>query len=251
MQPSNNGSGDEGDGKIAGVDLKVVGGVVLALGIAAIAGGSYVYRDQIKDMLNWFIGVVDDWGSWGYVAYAFVYTVLELVIIPAIPLTMAAGVLFGSVPGLIVVSIASTAAAAIAFLITRYAARDKVADLAKDNKKFAAIDKAIGKDSFKVVFLLRLSPLLPLALSNYLYGLTSVDFVPYVLGSWLGMLPGTVAYVSAGSYGRKLMDGADTGGGISNWQIALGIAVTLVAVGYIGKLAKNALDEVDEEATSS
>lgn len=50
----------------------------------------------------------------------------------------------------------------------------------------------------QVVLLLRLSPLLPLALSNYLYGLTSVDFVPYVLGSWLGMLPGTIAYVSAG-----------------------------------------------------
>ena len=135
----------------------------------------------------------------------------------------------------------------------------QISELATDNKKFAAIDKAIGKDSFKVssletcaftclalagctlqcgpctiacrkqlwdntaipaavvlqplhygivsktpmlvpqvVLLLRLSPLLPLALSNYLYGLTSVDFVPYVLGSWLGMLPGTIAYVSAG-----------------------------------------------------
>ena len=49
------------------------------------------------------------------------------------------------------------------------------------------------------MLLLRLSPLLPLALSNYLYGLTSVDFAPYVLGSWLGMLPGTFAYVSAGA----------------------------------------------------
>lgn len=164
---------------------------------------------------------MDDWGSWGYVAYTFVYTALELVIIPAVPLTMASGVLFGVIPGTIVVSLASTAAAAIAFLISRYAARDKVlvasteegrtgfsptstqhppvlllwqrrqhvfsltlvyagglgmlrccqynlrlppslfatmtlcinpqiADLAKDNKKFTAIDKAIGKDSFKV-----------------------------------------------------------------------------------------------------
>ena len=71
-------------------------------------------------------------------------------------------------------------------------------ELAKGNKSFAAIDRAIGKDSFKVVLLLRLSPLLPLAASNYLYGLTSVGLVPYILGSWLGMLPGTLAYVSAG-----------------------------------------------------
>ena len=68
--------------------------------------------------------------------------------------------------------------------------------LAKDNAKFAAVDRAIGKQSLKVVTLLRLSPLLPLALSNYLYGLTSVDLSSYVLGSWLGMLPGTIAYVT-------------------------------------------------------
>ena len=52
----------------------------------------------------------------------------------------------------------------------------------------------------QIVTLLRLSPLLPLALSNYLYGLTSVDLGSYVLGSWAGMLPGTIAYVAAGAH---------------------------------------------------
>ena len=54
-----------------------------------------------------------------------------------------------------------------------------------------------------MVTLLRLSPLLPLALSNYLYGLTSVDLPSYVAGSWLGMLPGTIAYVTAGAVTLK------------------------------------------------
>jgi uncharacterized membrane protein YdjX (TVP38/TMEM64 family) len=245
-----NSSLDESDGSedsSGGIDLKVVGALAAVAGVALLAGGGYVYRDTIKDAISWFISVVDDWGPYGYVAYTFVYTALELIIIPAVPLTMASGVLFGVGPGTVVVSLASTAAAAIAFLITRYAARDKIAGLARDNKKFAAIDKAIGKDSFKVVLLLRLSPLLPLSLSNYLYGLTSVDFVPYVLGSWLGQLPGTFAYVSAGSYGRKVIDGADAGGGISSWQIAVGAAVTILAIGYIGRLAKQALDEVDDD----
>lgn len=61
---------------------------------------------------------------------------------------------------------------------------------ASGHPKFAAIDAAIGRDGFRVVALLRLSPLLPLAASNYLYGLTSVDLGSYVLASWLGMLPG-------------------------------------------------------------
>ena len=74
----------------------------------------------------------------------------------------------------------------------------QILELAEKNNKFRAVDKAIGKNSFKVVTLLRLSPLLPLALSNYFYGLTSVDLGSYVAGSWLGMLPGTVLYVIAG-----------------------------------------------------
>jgi len=78
------------------------------------------------------------------------------------------------------------------------AARDRIQDIANKNAKFKAIDRAIGKNSLKIVTLLRLSPLLPLALSNYLYGLTSVDLGSYVLGSWAGMLPGTIAYVAAG-----------------------------------------------------
>lgn len=77
-------------------------------------------------------------------------------------------------------------------------ARERVAELAQSNARFKAIDRAIGRNGLKVVTLLRLSPLLPLALSNYLYGLTSVDLPSYVAGSWAGMLPGTIAYVAAG-----------------------------------------------------
>ena len=73
-------------------------------------------------------------------------------------------------------------AASIAFLIARYFARERILKLVQGNKKFLAIDKAIGENGFKVVTLLRLSPLLPFSLGNYLYGLTSVKFIPYVLG---------------------------------------------------------------------
>lgn len=68
----------------------------------------------------------------------------------------------------------------------------QVREWVSKDPRFAAVDRAIGKDGFRVVALLRLSPLLPLAASNYIYGLTSVDLTSYVLGSWLGMLPGEV-----------------------------------------------------------
>ena len=71
-------------------------------------------------------------------------------------------------------SFSATVAATVAFLIARFVARDKIRELAGKNPKFLAIDRAIGEDGFRVVALLRLSPLLPFALGNYLYGLTSV-----------------------------------------------------------------------------
>lgn len=75
-------------------------------------------------------------------------------------------------------------AATVAFLIARYFARDRILKLVEGNKKFLAIDKAIGENGFRVVTLLRLSPLLPFSLGNYLYGLTSVKLIPYVLGRY-------------------------------------------------------------------
>jgi uncharacterized membrane protein YdjX (TVP38/TMEM64 family) len=85
----------------------------------------------------------------------------------------------------------------------------QILKFAQKNKKFAAIDRAIGRDSFKFVTLLRLSPLLPLSASNYLYGLTSVELGPYVLGSFLGMLPGTYAFVGTGHVGKAVLEGGN------------------------------------------
>lgn len=199
-----------------------------------------------------FIHLVERWGPLGYAAYIGVYAGLELLAVPAIPLTMTAGAIFGVLPGTAVVSVASTLAATGAFLIARYVARDRVATWAAGNRRFAAIDRAIGRDGFRVVALLRLSPLLPLAASNYLYGLTSVDLGAYVAASWLGMLPGTLAYVAAGTYGREFLAGSEAAGGaggsgVAWWQVGLGLAFSAAAVAYVGRLAQQALEAVEAE----
>lgn len=225
--------------------LTVTGGVGLLL------LGGYVFQDQIKSFLDYFIGAVEQWGPWGYVGYAAVYTSLEVLALPAIPLTMTAGVIFGPVEGTILVSVAATIAATIAFLLARYAARDKVLAWASRNPKFAAIDRAIGRDGLKFVMLLRLSPLLPLAASNYLYGLTSVDLSSYVIGTFFGMLPGTWAYVTTGHVGKAVLTEGEGALPLESWQIVLGLSVTLVALGFVGQLARKAIEEVDDEEQGS
>ncbi|XP_028105080.1 uncharacterized protein LOC114304108, partial [Camellia sinensis] len=110
--------------------------------------------------------------------------ILELMVhilaIPVIPLTMSVGLLFGSIIGTIIVSISGTVDASVVFQIARYFACDHILKLVEGNKKFLAIDKAIGENGVKVVTFLLWSPLLPFSLGNYLYGLTSVKFVPCV-----------------------------------------------------------------------
>eukprot|EP01026_Neomeris_dumetosa_P031342 TRINITY_DN2486_c0_g1_i4.p1 TRINITY_DN2486_c0_g1~~TRINITY_DN2486_c0_g1_i4.p1 ORF type:complete len:333 (+),score=51.67 TRINITY_DN2486_c0_g1_i4:193-1191(+) len=233
----------EEEGGIGGwyASVGVVGGIAVLIGLG------YLLQDQIKTFLEVFIHVVENWGIWGILSYGVVYTGLEVLAVPAIPLTMTAGVIFGILPGTIVVSIAGTIAATISFLIARYVARERVMKIVGTNSKLAAIDRAIAKDGFSVVVLLRLSPLLPLAISNYFYGLTSVDLTSYVLGSWLGMLPGTFAYVFAGSASRNVFLEGQAGSGLAWWQIALGIGSTVLALLYVGRVAKRALEKYERE----
>ncbi|GKV09229.1 hypothetical protein SLEP1_g20766 [Rubroshorea leprosula] len=243
------GDGEGGLERNTAVKGTILGGVLLLGAVGGFAAVGYVYKDQINAFLNQFSTFIEGYGPAGYALFVAVYAGLEVLAIPAIPLTMSAGLLFGSVIGTIIVSISGTVAASVAFLIARYFARERILKLVQGNKKFLAIDKAIGENGFRVVTLLRLSPLLPFSLGNYLYGLTSVKFVPYVLGSWLGMLPGTWAYVSAGAFGRAIIQeesGIALGGG--NGQLltlGLGLLATALAAVYVTRLAKDAVKDID------
>ncbi|XP_077231757.1 SNARE associated Golgi protein family isoform X1 [Tasmannia lanceolata] len=239
-------SGLEGQTAIKGT---IFAGLLLVGVVGGFASVGYFYKDQINAFLTQFSGFIEGYGPSGYALFVAVYAGLEILAIPAIPLTMSAGLLFGSFTGTIIVSISGTVAATVAFLIARYFARERILKLVKGNKKFLAIDKAIGENGFRVVTLLRLSPLLPFSLGNYLYGLTSVKFVPYVLGSWLGMLPGTWAYVSAGAFGRAILqeesDMGLPGGNDQLLTLGLGLLATALAATYVTRLAKDAVKDIE------
>lgn len=227
----------------------LLAGAVLVGVVGGFGAAGYVYKDQINTFLTHFSGFIEGYGTAGYALFILAYAGLEVLAIPAVPLTMSAGLLFGSVTGTIMVSISGTLAASVAFLIARYFARERILKMVEGNKKFLAIDKAIGENGFKVVTLLRLSPLLPFSLGNYLYGLTSVKFLPYVLGSWLGMLPGTWAYVSAGAFGRAIIQDEteiSLGGNSQLLTLGIGLLVTAIAATYVTRLAKDAVKDIDE-----
>jgi len=176
------------------------------------------------------------------------YVTCEMLGVPALPLTMSAGALFGVVKGTALVSTAGVAAAGGGFLVARYALRERITRLLDGNSKWASINRALGANSFRIITLLRLSPLMPFSLSNYAYGVTRLQLLPYLAGSWLGMLPGTLAYVSAGSVG-----GAVAQHGLSGVDAPLGAGllggalVALGSAGYIARLVSESVQTEEEE----
>lgn len=200
----------------------------------------------------------DAWDFWGPLALGAAYVVAALAFVPGSALTLAAGAVFGLVWGTVTVSLASTTTAALAFLIARYLARDKVARQAKRFPKFQAIDRAIGEGGWKIIAMLRLSPAVPFSLGNYLFGLTAIRFWPYVLASWLFMLPGTFMYVylgHIGTEGLRSAAGAERGRTPGEWTLlAVGLMATIAVTVYVTRLARKVLRQqtnIEEEGASS
>jgi uncharacterized membrane protein YdjX (TVP38/TMEM64 family) len=202
----------------------------------------------VQQWLRTFNAGVARMGVAGILIFICVYAVATVLLAPGSILTIGAGFVFGLWKGVLAVSAGATLGAALAFLVARFAARDRVEAIAQRNEKFRNIDKAIGKQGAKLIFLLRLNPVIPFNLSNYFYGLTAVKFWPYVLASWIGMIPGTFLYVYIGAASKVAVSAAAGGEAVKHgWQywtfMGIGLAATIVATVWVTKIARDALTE--------
>lgn len=214
--------------------------VLLALGLIALAAAWHFF--PVNDWVNAFNNWVEKQGAWGYVIFILTYAVATVCFFPGSLMTIGAGLAFGLWRGFAVVSMGATLGAALAFLVARYFVRGRVEKAAHDNPKFAAMDEAIGREGWKMVALLRLSPLLPFNLSNYLYGVTKIGFWPYLAASWIGMMPGTFLYVYLGAAGKEASGGGS--GGPWKWVLfGAGLIATIVVTIWISRLAKKAVPQ--------
>jgi uncharacterized membrane protein YdjX (TVP38/TMEM64 family) len=221
----------------------------ICLGAVALVGLIVLGR-QVGAHLPQFARWVNGLGVWGPVVFILGYVVAAVAFVPGSLLTLAAGAIWGIFPGVPYVFLAAVLGASAAFLAARYLARTAVERRLAGNRRFAAIDRAVGVQGRKLVFLLRLSPVFPFNLLNYALGLTSVRFVDYVAAS-VGMLPGTFLYVY---YGKLVGDLAALAGGAAVQKgtayymvLALGLVATLVVTTLVTRTAQRALKEATEE----
>ena len=175
---------------------------LVLVALFATAAWKLPLRQWAESFILWVRG----FGSPGAFLYGLVYAAGTVLMIPGSALTAGAGLVYGTLIGVLIVSPASVLGATVAFLIARYFARNWVEKKLQNYPKFTAIDRAVGKQGFKLVLLIRLQPVLPFVLLNYALGLTRVRLRDYVLASWLGMLPATIVYVYLGSALHNVSD---------------------------------------------
>ncbi|MEE8143428.1 MAG: DUF547 domain-containing protein [Planctomycetota bacterium] len=216
--------------------IQLISVILIVAGILALVK-ALPLGEGISQLQGWVQGL----GVWGPVVWGLLYILFALAFIPGSLLTMAAGALFGLVWGPITVSIASTTAGALGYLIARHLARDKVKEQARKYPRFAAVDRAIESGGWKIVGMLRLSPAFPYSVSNYLYGLTAIRFWPYVVTSWIAMLPGTFMYVYFGRAGLSLAEAGQTPS--TRTLTWVGLLLTVVVTVYITRLAGRTIRE--------
>jgi uncharacterized membrane protein YdjX (TVP38/TMEM64 family) len=200
----------------------------------------------VREWLTNFNDWVGQMGVLGIFIFIGVYALATILLAPGSILTIGAGFAFGLWKGFFAVSGGATLGAALAFLVARFIARAKIQAIAHRNEQFREVDSAIGKQGAKLIFLLRLSPVIPFNLSNYFYGLTGVRFWPYVLASWIGMMPGTFLYVYIGTAGKAAVAAASGGEAMKHgWQywtvLGVGLAATLAVTIWVTKIARGAL----------
>ncbi|MEA5602977.1 TVP38/TMEM64 family protein [Nostoc sp. UHCC 0252] len=208
-----------------------------------IVAKQFNFQGLLQTSIIW----VESLGVLGPIAYIVIYNLATLLFIPGSLLTLKGGCLFGVFWGSIYVLIAAIVGATLAFIIGRYLSRDWVSRQIDKHPKFKAIDLAVAKEGWKIVFLTRLSPIFPFNLLNYAFGVTQVSLKDYILGSF-GIIPGTVMYVYIGSLAGNLAmintSHQPTTSETQAWQWIMqvvGLIATVAVTVYITKIAQKAL----------
>ncbi len=229
-----------------GLPLARIGAGVLALAALVVLGRTL--GDQIPVFAHWVEGL----GLWGPVVFVLAYSAAVVAFVPASLLTLAGGAIFGVAAGTVYVFLAATAGSTLAFLVARYAARSAIERKLEGNRRFAAIDRAVGEQGRRIVFLLRLSPAFPFNLLNYALGLTRVRLSDYTLAA-VGMLPGTLLYVYSGKVAgdvAALAGGAAPQSSANTVLLGVGLVATAVVTTLVTRIARRALAEAtaDDDA---
>ena len=158
----------------------------------------------------------------GIFFYVVIYIFIVLLILPASWLSIAAGYLYGTYLGSLIVFIAAFVGASISFFISKRFLSKKVLDMINKYPKLSLLETIIQKGGLKLIVLTRLSPLFPFSILNYFYGLNNITYKDFSI-SLICIIPGTFLYCSVGSLLNDLSD-------IANLKLNNNLFTTLISI---------------------
>jgi len=195
-------------------------GIILLL--LAGAGWAAFHRDQFS------LASLDAWmaalGVWAPVGYVILYALATVAFVPGALFGIAGGALFGAFWGTLWNLAGATFGATLAFVVARYVAGDWVARNAGGLLK--RIIDGVDAEGWRFVAFVRLVPLFPFNLSNYVLGLTRIPLHSYVIATAVCMAPGTLAYTLLGHAGREALSGQTDA--VHYGLLALGLLAAIV-----------------------
>jgi uncharacterized membrane protein YdjX (TVP38/TMEM64 family) len=219
--------------------------LLVAVGaVIVLASAAYFFPlvPALEHVSAWLGGL----GVIGAALFAVLIAVSSLCLLPASPFIIAASAVFGFSLGLLTSAVGIILGAASGYFLSRLFLRKDVADQLKSRPSFKAIDQAIAEEGWKIVLLLRLCPI-PFGLANYLYGLTAIPFLPYLITTLLGAVPGLILFSHLGSAGKAGLQALASGnlnkGGGEIVLLGLSLAATIVLVVLLPRIARRALEK--------
>jgi len=180
----------DGENKKGGMLKRVVFLLLVITAIAAMrfsGAAQYLEQDNLRQLIQGY-------GALAPLIYMLVYAVAPSLFLPGLPLTIAGGILFGPFWGVVYTITSATLGACLAFLISRYVARDWVEKKLK-SPRWKQLDQGVEKHGWKIVAFTRLIPIFPFNLLNYAFGLTKITFLPYAVTTFICMLPACIAFI--------------------------------------------------------
>ncbi len=171
-------------------------------------------------------------GMWAPLLYVLLYTLGTLFLLPSTPLNLAGGAIFGTLQGTFWTTVAAVIAALVAFAFTRTIGREFV--LKKMSKKWLKFDQKIEKGGLLYIFSIRLIPIIPYGIVNFIAGLTAIRLRDYFFGTLFGTVFGVFPFVMMGASLQTLSEG-----NYIHFTIATGlVGVFLLGVNFFQKRKK-------------
>lgn len=219
--------------------------LLASLALALVLGAGLLLAFESRsaiDRITHLLDVLRGSGLTGYFAFALAQGLVACIgIVPASLMGVAAGLAYGLWLGFVLAAVGTMLGGWIAFRLSRSIFRPWIAAFLERRGRVARFDAALGEGNWRLVCLIRISPVMPFSMTSYALGMTRIDQRSYMLGT-LASLPALLTYVAGGAFAHSTIDNAAAGMNTARTVLlGLGLVATVAATVYLRKLAVSTL----------